>query len=138
MTNDVELPQLKPTVDLTKLIAACRKHCRAGLPLVGLDPLTAMRCRALLYAHTTLAAIDDAASEKARLGLERMADAYLHVHDQLAGLRWFSWPSTVRAARRDTLRALDGAMTRAELRRIADALDQSAARPASRRELVAA
>jgi hypothetical protein len=52
--------------------------------------------------------------------------AYLHVHDQLAGLRWYSWPGTVRAARRDTLRALDGAMTRAELRRIADALGKQA------------
>lgn len=136
MTNVVELPQLKPTMNLTKLVAQCRKHCRAGLALVGLDPLTAMRCRALLYAHTALAAIDDADSEKARLGLERMADAYLHVHDQLAGLRWFSWPSTVRAARRDTLRALDGAMTRAELRRIAEALSQKGAK--SRPKLVAA
>ena len=67
-----------------------------------------------------------------------MAEAYLAVHDQLAGLRWYSWPSTVRAARRDTLRALDGAMTRAELRRIAEALAQPAARPASRRKPVAA
>ena len=128
MTNIVELPQLKPLVDVSRLIAVCRKRCRTGLLLVGLDPLTAMRCRALVYAHAALAAIDDADSEKARLGLERMADAYLHVHDQLASLRWYSWPSTVRAARRDTLRALDSAMTRAELRRIAEALSQKGAK----------
>jgi len=128
MTNIVELPQLKPTVDLNKLTSLCRKRCRTGLALVGLDPLTATRCRALLYAHTALASIDDADSEKARLGLERMADAYLLVHDQLAGLRWYSWPSTVRAVRRETLRALDSAMTRAELRRIADALGQKASK----------
>jgi hypothetical protein len=83
-----------------------------------------MRCRALLYANTAIAAIDETDSKKARLALERIADAFLHVHDQLAGISWYSWPSTVRAERRFTLRMLDSAMTRAELRRVSNALIQ--------------
>lgn len=136
MTDVAELPRSKPTTDFNQLVAMCRKHCQKGLPLVGLDPLTAMRCRALIYAHTALAALDETDSEKTRVGLERVADAYLTLHDQLASLRWYSWASTVRKARRETLRALDSAMTRAELRRISDAL--SLAKGSSRRKLVAA
>jgi len=138
MSNVIELPHIKPTVNLAQLTALCRKRCRSGLQLVGVDPLTAMRCRALVYAHTALASIDNTDSEKSLKGLERMADAYLAVHDELAGLSWYSWPSTVRAARRETLRSLDNAMLRTELRRVVDALTQAYERRPSRRKPVAA
>lgn len=135
MTNVVTLPNVKPIADLPKLIEICRRRCRSGFPLVGLDPLTAMRCRALVYAHTALTALCTSDNEKVNVGLERMASAYLAVHDAACDLAWYSWPSTVRAARRDTLRLLDGAMTRAELRAIATALASS---KSSRRKPTAA
>lgn len=129
MTNVIALPvsalpSVKPTPNFKTLVARCRTACRSGIPLLGLGPVTAMRCRALLYAQTALAAMDDTDSPKVLRALERMADAYLEVHDRAAGVRWYSLPSTARAARRDTLRALDNAMLRAELRRISDALSE--------------
>lgn len=124
MSDTISLPNMKSvaTVKFERLQALCRKRCRKGPALIGLDPLSAMRCRALLYAHTAIAAYCEAQTEKQLLGLERLADAFLSVHDQFAGLRWYSLSSTVRAARRDTIMLLGQATTRAELRRISDAL----------------
>lgn len=137
MSNVITLPQVSSKMTLDKLTALCRKRARRGAPvLYGLDPVTAMRCRALLYANTALSTLDDEDNEKARTVLERTAEAFLAVHDELAGLTWYSFPSTVRAARRETLRALDNAMTRAELRRISDGL--SALSVQSRRKLASA
>lgn len=101
-----------------ELLQLCMTRARRGRPpMPGLDRLTAARCRALLYANTTIdiAADMDAKDQRALLVV---ADAFLRVHDELAGLRWFSWPSTVREARRDTLYFLDGAATRRLLKQM--------------------
>lgn len=136
MTNSAtmpltDLPQVEDHPDFNALVNRCQTACRSGIPLLGLGPVTAMRCRALLYAQTALAAMEAADSDKVRLTLERLADAYLQVHDRAAGIRWYSLPGTSRSARQDTARSLDNAMLRAELRRISDALVES--RPASAR-----
>ncbi len=121
------LPQVRASHNFKTLVVRCRAACRNGIPLIGLGPVTAMRCRALLYAQTALAAMEDTDSDKVRVALERMADAYLQVHDRAAGVRWYHLPSTSRAARRDTMRSLDNAMLRAELRRISEALSDISA-----------
>jgi len=128
-----DLPQVEDHLDFNTLVNRCQAACRSGLPLIGLGPVTAMRCRALLYAQTALAFLDAADSDKVRMTLERLTDAYLQVHDRAAGVRWYSLPSTSRAARQETARSLDNAMLRAELRRISDALLEARPAPAPAR-----
>lgn len=111
---------------LMQLVAADVASHELVLP--GLDQLVGRRCRALNRAHSALiAAFAPSLSDGDRERAECLADAYLEHHDRLAGVRWYSLPSTQRAERLATLQFFDRAVSRAHQTRmndrLADAID---------------
>lgn len=124
----MSLVKIRSGADDDEVVLACLEHARTSrVSLPGLDALSALRCRAYLFAATALAALAECKTEKQTIQLERIALGYMRAHDRCAGMRWWSWPSTVDAARRDTREMLERSQSRAlalaEYRRMAAALE---------------
>jgi uncharacterized alpha-E superfamily protein len=78
----------------------------------GLDPMTNARCNALSQANT----------QSESDALTQAANAMLHIHDHIAGVRWYSLPGTRREVRSESLRLHENAENRALLSKLIEAL----------------
>lgn len=94
----------------------------------GLDPVTNARCNALTQANTALFAAMNADTQAQADSLTQTANALLRVHDHLAGVEWYTLPSTVREIRAESLRINESAENRAVLNKIVDLLTIIAAK----------
>jgi len=94
----------------------------------GLDPVTNARCNALTQANTALFAAMNADTQAQSDALTQTANALLRVHDHLAGVEWYTLPSTVREIRAESLRINESAENREVLYKIVDLLTIIAAK----------
>lgn len=122
-----EVPSITGNLKSDKLLQLVAADVASHeLVLPGLDPLVGRRCRALNRAHSALiAAFAPSLSDGDRERAECLADAYLEHHDRLAGVRWYSLPSTQRAERLATLQFFDRAVSREHQTRMNDRLVMS-------------
>jgi len=88
----------------------------------GLDPMTNARCNALSQANTALFAAACASTQSESDALTQAANAMLHIHDHIAGVRWYSLPGTRREVRSESLRLHENAENRALLSKLIEAL----------------
>lgn len=103
-------------------------HLAKAPQRLGLDPMTNARCNALTQANTALYAASHASTQTQADALTQTANALLSLHDQAAGVAWYSLPSTRREMRSETLRLNDRAENRQLLHKVVELLGIIAAR----------